>query len=68
LDRIRERGKFRIGYRADAPTFAWASTESLPRVFRDGDQAPMYPEWVGSNGVKPSPMSIAMYRIQGLSE
>ena len=40
----------------------------LAEVFRNGDQAQIYQNWVGSNGVKPSPMLIAMYLVQGLSE
>ena len=40
----------------------------LAEVFRNGDQAQIFQNWVGSNGVKPSPMLIAMYLVQGLSE
>jgi ABC-type amino acid transport substrate-binding protein len=40
----------------------------LAEIFRNGDQAQIYQNWVGSNGVKPSPMLIAMYLVQGLSE
>jgi glutamate/aspartate transport system substrate-binding protein len=40
----------------------------LAEVFRNGDQAQIYQNWIGSNGVKPSPMLIAMYLVQGLSE
>jgi ABC-type amino acid transport substrate-binding protein len=48
--------------------FRLVVNRELAEIFRDGDQAPMYQEWVGSNGVKPSPMLIAMYLVQGLSE
>jgi ABC-type amino acid transport substrate-binding protein len=48
--------------------FRLAVNRELAELFRDGGQAPMYQEWVGSNGVKPSPMLIAMYLVQGLSE
>ncbi len=48
--------------------FRLAVNRELAEIFRDGDQAPIYQEWVGSNGVKPSPMLIAMYLVQGLSE
>jgi glutamate/aspartate transport system substrate-binding protein len=40
----------------------------LAEIFRNGDQAQIYQNWVGSNGVKASPMLIAMYLVQGLSE
>ncbi|HET7609518.1 MAG TPA: amino acid ABC transporter substrate-binding protein [Gammaproteobacteria bacterium] len=48
--------------------FRLAVNRELAKVFRDGDQAQIYQNWVGSNGVKPSPMLIAMYLVQGLSE
>ena len=48
--------------------FRLAVNRELAKIFRDGDQAPIYQNWVGSNGVKPSPMLIAMYLVQGLSE
>jgi glutamate/aspartate transport system substrate-binding protein len=48
--------------------FRLAVNRELAEIFRDGEQAPIYQEWVGSNGVKPSPMLIAMYLVQGLSE
>ena len=48
--------------------FRLVVNRALAELFRDGDQAPIYQEWVGSNGVKPSPMLIAMYLVQGLSE
>jgi ABC-type amino acid transport substrate-binding protein len=48
--------------------FRLAVNRELAEIFRDGDQAPIYQKWVGSNGVKPSPMLVAMYLVQGLSE
>jgi ABC-type amino acid transport substrate-binding protein len=48
--------------------FRLAVNRELAEIFRDGEQAPIYQNWVGSNGVKPSPMLIAMYLVQGLSE
>jgi ABC-type amino acid transport substrate-binding protein len=48
--------------------FRLAVNRELAEIFREGDQAPIYQKWVGSNGVKPSPMLVAMYLVQGLSE
>ncbi len=48
--------------------FRLAVNRALAKVFRDGDQAQIYQHWIGSNGVKASPMLIAMYLVQGLSE
>ena len=53
---------------AAAATRVAVVNRELAEIFRDGDQAPIYQEWVGSNGVKPSPMLVAMYLVQGLSE
>jgi ABC-type amino acid transport substrate-binding protein len=54
--------------RRDDADFRLAVNRELAEMFRDGDQAPIYQNWVGSNGVKASPMLIAMYLVQGLSE
>jgi ABC-type amino acid transport substrate-binding protein len=48
--------------------FRLAVNRELAEIFRDGDQAQIYQNWIGSNGVKASPMLIAMYLVQGLSE
>ena len=48
--------------------FRLVVNRELAEIFRDGDQAPIYQEWIGSNGVKASPMLIAMYLVQGLSD
>ena len=48
--------------------FRLVVNRELAEIFRNGDQAQIYQTWVGSNGVKPSPMLIAMYLVQGLSE
>jgi ABC-type amino acid transport substrate-binding protein len=48
--------------------FRLAVNRELAELFRDGGQAPIYQEWVGSNGVKPSPMLVAMYLVQGFAD
>jgi glutamate/aspartate transport system substrate-binding protein len=48
--------------------FRLVVNRELAEIFRNGDQAQIYQNWVGSNGVKASPMLIAMYLVQGLSE
>jgi ABC-type amino acid transport substrate-binding protein len=54
--------------RRDDADFRLVVNRELAEIFRDGDQAPIYQNWIGSNGVKPSPMLVAMYLVQGLSE
>jgi len=54
--------------RRDDADFRLAVNRELAEIFRDGDQAPIYQNWIGSNGVKPSAMLVAMYLVQGLSE
>jgi ABC-type amino acid transport substrate-binding protein len=48
--------------------FRLVVNRAIAKLFRDGDQAQIYQTWVGSNGVKPSTMLVAMYLIQGVSE
>lgn len=48
--------------------FRLVVNRALAKMFRDGQQARIYQNWVGNNGVKPSPMLVAMFLVQGLSE
>ena len=48
--------------------FRLVVNRALAKMFRDGQQARIYQNWVGTNGVKPSPMLVAMFLVQGLSE
>jgi glutamate/aspartate transport system substrate-binding protein len=48
--------------------FRLVVNRAIAKLFRDGDQAQIYQTWVGSSGVKPSTMLVAMYLIQGVSE
>jgi ABC-type amino acid transport substrate-binding protein len=48
--------------------FRLVVNRAIAKLFRDGNQAQIYQTWVGSNGVMPSTMLVAMYLIQGVSE
>jgi ABC-type amino acid transport substrate-binding protein len=48
--------------------FRLVVNRAIAKLFREGGQARIYQTWIGSNGVEPSTMLIAMYLIQGLSE
>ena len=48
--------------------FRLVVNRALAKMFRDGQQARIYQNWIGNNGVKPSPMLVAMFLVQGLSE
>lgn len=48
--------------------FRLVVNRTLAEMFRDGEQAKLYQTWVGSRGVTPSPLLIAMYQVQSLSE
>jgi ABC-type amino acid transport substrate-binding protein len=41
---------------------------AIAQIFRSGQFAQIYQTWVGSAGVQPSPMLIAMYQMQSLAE
>jgi glutamate/aspartate transport system substrate-binding protein len=54
--------------RRDDANFRLVVNRAIANLFRDGGQAQIYQTWIGSSGVKPSTMLVAMYLIQGLSE
>jgi ABC-type amino acid transport substrate-binding protein len=41
---------------------------AIAGIFRSGDYGPMYERWIGSFGIEPSPLLVAMYQVQALSE
>jgi ABC-type amino acid transport substrate-binding protein len=41
---------------------------AIAGIFRGGDYGPMYERWIGSFGIEPSPLLVAMYQVQALSE
>jgi ABC-type amino acid transport substrate-binding protein len=48
--------------------FRLVANRVIAQMFRSGQFAQVFQQWIGSNGVKPSSMLIAMYQVQGLSE
>ena len=36
--------------------------------FRSGEFGELYETWIGSFGIEPSPLLLAMYQVQALSE
>lgn len=48
--------------------FRLVVNRALAEMFRNGQQAQLYQTWVGNRGVKPSPLLIAMYQVQSISE
>jgi ABC-type amino acid transport substrate-binding protein len=48
--------------------FRLVVNRALVQLFRAGQHAQLFQTWVGSAGVKPSPMLLAMYQIQGVSD
>jgi ABC-type amino acid transport substrate-binding protein len=48
--------------------FRLVANRVIAQMFRSGQFAQVYQEWIGSNGAKPSTMLIAMYKVQALSE
>lgn len=48
--------------------FRLVVNRALAEMFRNGQQAQLYQAWVGNRGVKPSPLLIAMYQVQSISE
>jgi ABC-type amino acid transport substrate-binding protein len=54
--------------RRDDSDFRLVVNRAIAQIFRSGQFAQIYQTWVGSAGVQPSPMLIAMYQMQSLAE
>ena len=48
--------------------FRLVVNRAIVQLFRGGQYAQLFQTWVGSAGVKPSPMLQAMYQIQTVSD
>ena len=48
--------------------FRLVANRAIAQLLRGGQYAQLYQQWVGSVGVRPSPMLLAMYQVQTLSE
>jgi ABC-type amino acid transport substrate-binding protein len=48
--------------------FRLVVNRAIAQLFRNGQHAQLFQQWVGTAGVKPSPMLLAMYQVQTLSE
>jgi glutamate/aspartate transport system substrate-binding protein len=48
--------------------FRLVVNRAIAQIFRSGQFAQLYQEWIGSVGIKPSPLLMAMYQVQALSE
>ena len=54
--------------RRDDAEFRLLANRVISQIFRSGQFAQLYQEWIGSNGLRPSPLLLAMYQVQALSE
>ena len=54
--------------RRDDAEFRLVANRVISQIFRSGQFAQLYQEWIGSNGLQPSPLLLAMYQVQALSE
>ncbi len=48
--------------------FRLVANRAIAQLFRGGQYAQLYQQWIGSVGIAPSPMLLAMYQVQTLSE
>ena len=48
--------------------FRLVANRVIAEMYRSGQFAELFQEWIGSVGVKPSPILVAMYQVQALSE
>jgi ABC-type amino acid transport substrate-binding protein len=54
--------------RRDDAEFRLVANRVISQLFRSGQFAQLYQEWIGSNGLRPSPLLLAMYQVNALSE
>ncbi len=54
--------------RRDDADFRLVANRALAQLFRGGQYAQLYQRWVGSEGIQPSPLLVAMYQVQTLAE
>ncbi len=52
----------------DDADFRLVANRAIAELFRTGQFAELYQEWIGSVGLKPAPMLVAIYQAQALSE
>jgi glutamate/aspartate transport system substrate-binding protein len=48
--------------------FRLVADRAIAQLFRSGQFARLYQTWIGSIGIKPSPLLLAMYEVQALSD
>jgi ABC-type amino acid transport substrate-binding protein len=54
--------------RRDDAEFRLVANRVLAQLYRSGQFAQLYQEWIGSAGIKPSPMLVAMFQLNALTE
>jgi len=54
--------------RRDDAEFRLVANRVLAQLYRSGQFAQLYQEWIGSVGITPSPMLIAMFQLNALTE
>jgi glutamate/aspartate transport system substrate-binding protein len=54
--------------RRDDAAFRLVANRAIAGIFRSGDFGELYETWIGSFGIDPSPLLLAMYQVQALSE
>jgi ABC-type amino acid transport substrate-binding protein len=48
--------------------FRLVANRAIAQLFRSGEYAVLYENWIGSNGISPPPLLVAMYQLNGLTE
>jgi len=48
--------------------FRLVADRAIAQIFRSEQFAQLYRTWIGSNGIEPSPLLLAMYEVQALTE
>ena len=48
--------------------FRLVVNRAIAQLFRTGEHAQLFQTWIGSSGIKPAPLLLAMYQVQTLTE
>ena len=48
--------------------FRLVANRAIAQLFRSGEYAVLYETWIGSNGIAPPSLLVAMYQLNGLTE
>jgi ABC-type amino acid transport substrate-binding protein len=59
---------YALTVRRNDADFRLVANRAIAQLFRSGEYAVLYETWIGSNGIAPPSLLVAMYQLHSLSE